>query len=77
MPVLTNKTSDIDWHVNKSNGFLVSNTNVSEFSKCIKEILCMEIENLKGIINKCRGNNPFYYTEYKEETIRFFNKMNR
>jgi len=77
LPVLTNKTSDIDWHVNKSNGFLVSNTNVSEFSKCIKEILCMEIENLKGIINKCRGNNPFYYTEYKEETIRFFNKMNR
>lgn len=77
LPILTNKTSDIHWHLNKSNGFLVNNPNVSEFSKCIKEILCMEIENLKGIINKCRDKNPFYYKEYKEDTIRFFKKVIR
>jgi glycosyltransferase involved in cell wall biosynthesis len=77
LPILTNKTSDIHWHLNKSNGFLVNNPNVSEFSKCIKEILCMEIENLKGIINKCRDKNPFYYKEYKEDTILFFKKVIR
>lgn len=77
LPIVTNKSSDLDWHVNKTNGFLVNTINLSEFSKCIKEILCMEIENIKCIINKCRENNPFYYTEYKEETIRFFNKMDK
>jgi glycosyltransferase involved in cell wall biosynthesis len=77
LPVVTNKTSDIALDLNKSNGFIVDNPDINEFSTCINKILSMGIEDLKGIINNCRNCNPFYYLYYKEETISFFKKMIR
>jgi glycosyltransferase involved in cell wall biosynthesis len=77
LPVVTNITSDIDSHVNKDNGFLVNSINLNELSNCIKEILLMDLNNIKSVINKCRQNNPFYHLEYKEETICFFKNTNK
>ena len=75
LPIVTNKTSDIELHVNENNGFMIENANVNEFSSCINKILSMEIEDLKDVINNCRENNPFYDSNYKKDTIGFFKKM--
>jgi glycosyltransferase involved in cell wall biosynthesis len=75
LPVLTNKTSDIDKYVNNKNGFLVENANVGEFSNKINTILTIKEEMLEEIITNCRKNNPFFYCNYKKKTELFFKKI--
>lgn len=75
VPVITNKTSDIALHVNTNNGFLIEKAGVNEFSNCIENILSVNVEVLKDVINNCRHANPFYYSNYKQETIDFFKKI--
>ena len=76
LPTLTNKTSDIDKYINKENGFLVENANLEEFSSRIHTILTSKKETLELVINNCRNDNPFYYTNYVENTKLFFKKIN-
>lgn len=75
LPVLTNKTSDIDKYVNKQNGFLVEKANADEFSNCINSILTSNIETLTTVIENCRKNNPFFYENYINNTELFFKKI--
>ncbi|PIQ19108.1 MAG: hypothetical protein COW66_02880 [Flavobacteriaceae bacterium CG18_big_fil_WC_8_21_14_2_50_34_36] len=75
LPVITNKTSDIELHVNSSNGFMLEKADVKEFQNCIGTILSSEIEALETIINNCRENNPFLAKYYKRNTEHFFKNI--
>lgn len=75
LPVLTNKTTDIDKYVTRENGFLVENASIDEFSDAISAMLSANIETLKIVIENCRNDNPFFYCRYKKNTELFFKKM--
>lgn len=77
LPVLTNKTSDISTYVTEKNGFLVELADVDEFSEKIETILSSDTLTLQTIINNCRTKNPFFYDNFKEQTLFFFKEMNR
>ena len=75
LPVITNKTSDIDLHVNSTNGFLVEKATVSDFEICLHKILSSETDGLNMIVNNCRKDNPFLAKYYKLKTEQFFKNL--
>ncbi len=75
LPVITNKTSDIHYHVTSENGFIVDKADIIEFSECFNEILSSEVKVLKTIINNCRDNNPFLAKYYKQKAEHFFKNI--
>lgn len=76
VPVLTNRTSDIDNYVkNNYNGFLTQEPNVKDFFNAIKLIVSLDIKSLEKIIDNCRSENPFLYKNYMNKTELFFKKI--
>tara|TARA_R110002051_G_scaffold265495_4_gene325342 strand:+ start:5033 stop:6166 length:1134 start_codon:yes stop_codon:yes gene_type:complete len=77
LPILTNRTSDIDNYVEKNyNGFLTQEANVKGFLNAIQLIVSADIKSLEKIIDNCRSENPFFYKNYMNKTELFFKKTN-
>lgn len=72
LPVITNKTSDIDLHVTNENGFMVENATINEFLEVIESILTSKKVILLEKTENCRNYNPFFYKNYKKNTEDFF-----
>jgi glycosyltransferase involved in cell wall biosynthesis len=73
-PVITNDTSNITEYVkDKVNGVIIPFDYESAAKKIF--VICSNKDLVYNIKKNCISNNPFDYNTYKEEIIKFLNKL--